>query len=159
MARNVSTTFRQAATAPTTEEVFLMLLEIDHPTLGSPIRVVNNNESITSNSNTYLPFHFEVALPDDREDTINEVDLRIDNVDRQIVTAIRQINSPADVTLQVVLASTPNTVEAGPYTFTMRNVQWDARFVTGKLVFSDDPLNTRFPDGTFTPGDFPALFS
>lgn len=61
------------------------------------------------------------------------------------------------VTLSLVMASTPDTIEAGPFTFNLREVEYDAEFVSGNLLF-EDILNEPFPADSFTPARFPGLF-
>ncbi|MBU0598807.1 DUF1833 domain-containing protein [Patescibacteria group bacterium] len=157
MSRNLSLTARQAIFAQETAEVFLLLLTIDHDDLDAAIRVVNNAENITSNSLEYQAFPFEMNLPDDTEDALSQVTLTICNVDRQIVQAVRSISSPPTVTLNVILASDPDTVEAGPFEFTMKSADYDALTVTGSLA-AEDILNEPFPADRYTPNLFPGLF-
>jgi len=140
-----------------TGEAFLVLLTIDHDDLTAPIRVVNNHENITSNGNEFIAFPFEIELPGAGGDSLPEVTLRIDNVDRQIVQAIRSISGPPTVTLEVIMASTPNTIEAGPYEFTLRDATYDALTVEGRLQFQDI-LNEPYPADSFGPSGFQGLF-
>lgn len=61
------------------------------------------------------------------------------------------------VDLSVVLASSPSTIEAGPYRFTLRDVMYDAAIVEGTMRF-EDVLNEPYPADSFTPARFPGLF-
>ncbi len=140
-----------------TGEAFLVLLTISHDDLAQPIRVVNNQENITSNGNLFVAFPFEIELPGSGGNSLPEVTLRIDNVDRQIVQAIRSISGAPTVTLEVIMASTPDVIEAGPYEFTLRNATYDALAVEGRLQFKDI-LNEPYPADSFTPSGFPGLF-
>jgi hypothetical protein len=157
MARSVSATARAAMYAAQTDSVFLQLLLIDHDDLAAAIPVVNNTESVISGGITYLPFAFLIDLPDDNEGEITSARLTIDNVDRQIVEAVRSIQSKATVTWSVVLASSPNTVEAGPFEFDLRNVTYDKQTVSGELVY-EDRLNLEVGRLRFTPIAFGGLF-
>jgi hypothetical protein len=85
------------------------------------------------------------------------VALSIDNVDRTIVEAVRTVSSPPTASLSVVLASDPDTVEAGPFELTIREVQYDALVVTATMAV-EDILNEPFPGDLFTPQNFPGLF-
>jgi len=49
MPRSISSTAQAAINAQETDEIFLILLTISHDDLAEPIRVVSNNENITSN--------------------------------------------------------------------------------------------------------------
>jgi len=155
--RNTSLTARQAINAQQTAEVFLLILTIDHADLTTPIRVVNNTENIDSRGDTYIAFPFQVNLPADRDDQISQVNLSIDNVDRQIVEAVRSLYSPADVALEVVLASSPDTLEAGPFDFKLKSANYNALTVEASLGY-EDILNEPFPGDSFNPANYPGLF-
>lgn len=157
MSRTVSSTAKAAAFAQQTDQVYLVLLTIDHDDLSAPIRVVNNSENVESDGETYLGYPFEITLPADQDENLPAATLTIDNVDRTIVNAVRTITGPATASVSVVLASSPDTVEVGPYELTLRNVTWDALKVTGTLT-SEDILNEPFPGEFMTPDNFPGLF-
>ena len=157
MSRNVSATARAAINAQQTGEAFLILLTISHPNIDPPIRVTSDGVNTISRGETFIAYPFEVTLPDDRDDQVVRASLRVDNVGREIATALRSIDSPPQVTLEVVLGSSPDTVEAGPFDFTLRGATYDALTVTGDLVF-EDILNEPIPGDAMTPANFPGLF-
>src|SRR3546814_2953364 len=101
----ISTTGRASAYAQDTDEVWLVLLTIDHANIDPSVRVVNNTEAITSRSNEYVAFPFDITLPDSREGSPPAARLAIDNVSRKIAEAVRTINTTADVTIQIIRAS------------------------------------------------------
>jgi hypothetical protein len=148
----------QAALAQETGQVFLTCLTISHATLPTPIRLVNDKVDLVRAAGTFIAFPFEIALPEQRDDQLPQVELVIDNVDRSISQAIRNLTSPPTITLEVVLASSPNTLESGPHTLTLLDVSYDAQEVRGRLGF-EDVLNEPFPKDSFTPKDFPGLFT
>jgi len=159
MARTLSTVAKRAIYSSESGEVFVVLLTIDHPDFLLPIRVGSDAVQVTSDGNVHLPYPFRVSMPSELEDRLPEVTLEIDNVDRQIVDAVRSVGgSPMTVTMKVVLASSPNVIEAGPIEFTLRDVSYDASVVQGSLGF-DDPLNEPFPGDSFTPARFSGLFT
>ena len=69
----------------------------------------------------------------------------------------RQSGPPVGVAMWLVLASQPETTEAGPLYFTWRNVSYDALSVAGDLRY-EDVYHERCPDLEFTPTSFPGLF-
>ena len=155
--RDLSLTAREALFAQETGEVFLILLTIDHSTLGTPLRFVYNNEDITSRGNTYTAFNFDIQMVSEEDDgAITQVDLNIDNVDRTLIETVRGISSPPDVTMEIVLASDPDTVEAGPFEFSLQSVNYDAITVNGKLGYPP-MLDEPFPGDRFTVQNFPAI--
>lgn len=157
MPRPLSSRALDALHAPETAEVFLLLLTVDGAFPDAPLRFVNNMEDITSRGALYLACPFELVLPEDFADRLATVSLRVDNVDRRMVQAVRELGSPPAITLEVVLASAPDTLEAGPFAFTLRNVEYDPLVLTGALKF-EDILNERFPQHAVTPATVPGAF-
>jgi hypothetical protein len=155
--RTLSVPALRAITAQETGEVFLILITITHDDLADPLYFVNNTENITSRGHEFLGWPFEIALPDEREDALPTVQLRIDNVDRRILEGIRGLPTAPTVLLEIVLASAPDVVEAGPINFTLRGVEYDALVITGTLA-PEDVLNEPAMQYSFTPALFPGLF-
>jgi len=155
--RALSATAKQAIHAQETGEVFLMLLTIAHASLTPSLRFANNTVDVTSRGNTYLGWPFQVVLPQEFDDQLPVVQIQIDNIDRRIMEGVRLLTSPPAVTLEVVLASAPDTVEAGPFAFTFKGCDYDSLVVSGTLLF-EDVLNEPYPRYAFTPGLFPGLF-
>ncbi len=157
MPRDLSTAALAALFAQETGEALIVLLELSHPTLAEPIRAANNHEPITSNGVDYPAYPFEASLAGEEEDRSPTARIRIDNVDRSIVRAVREIvGEPLTARLSIVLASTPDQVEVGPLNFKIRQVDYDAQVVEGELLL-EDVLNTPCPAHRFTPADFPGL--
>jgi len=157
MSRSLSSTFKAAIFSQETAEVFLVLLELDHADLAAPLRVVNNYENITSNGEVYIGYPFSISIPDETEDAMPIVKLTIDNVDRSIVEAVRTCTSAPAIVVSVVLASAPDTIEAGPFDLTLRAATYDALSVSGEIR-ADDILNEPWPGVIITPQNFPGLF-
>lgn len=159
MARTgITSAFRSAAFAQQTDQVFLVLLVINHSSLAAPIRVVNNYENVTHNGNTFVGFPFDLELPGDFEDALPSVKLTICNVDRQIVYAIRTLTGPPTITIKVVLASAPEDVQAGPFVMTLRECNYNSLTVSGTIM-PEDMLNEAYPGDSFTPANAPGLFA
>lgn len=157
MSRTLSDAARIAANAQETEQVFLILLTISHDDLAEPIRVVANNQNVVSNGHTFAAYPFEITPPGDDLDGVPTAKLKIDNVDRQIVDTVRGISSPARVSMQVVLASSPDTVELEFSNMVLRQVEYDALVVEGTMEY-EDVFHGVFPQHTFTPQSNPGLF-
>lgn len=153
----VSNTFKQAAFLQETDDVFLVLLTIDHTDINPPIRVVNNNEDITSNGNVFVAYPFDIQLPDSMEDSPPRARLVIDNISREIAQAIRNISTPATVLIEIIRAADPDTIEMTFATFNLKNVKWDVFKVSGDLVMENMEIEP-FPAGQFSPAYFPGLF-
>lgn len=152
-----SNTFIQASNAVETGEVFLSLLEFTHPDLPDALYFVDNTVAIVSNGITYNPYPFRITLPEDNEGVLPSVDLTIDNVDQTLIEAIRGFNNPPIVTLKIILASNPDTIEIQLDNLKLRNVKFDVFTISGKMVM-DSPLGRKFPSGTYNPKQYLALF-
>jgi len=158
MPRTVSSIAKAAVFAQQTGEAFLMLIALTHPDLPTPIRVTSDGVQTVSGGETYLPCPFNITLPSETDESPPEIRLVIDNVDRSLVQSIRALGGdPLGVRLEVVLASTPNVIEAGPFDFSMRDVQYDAAAIEGTLKY-DDFLNEPYPGDRFTPSTARSLF-
>lgn len=155
MARDLTLTAREALFSQETSEVFLILIDISHPDI-TDLHFVKNNEDITHNGTTYKAFNFEIPMPSEEDGSITEVDLVIDNVDRQIVDAIRSIDTEPTVTMKIVLNSDTDTVEAGPFDFKLNEAEYDILKVSGKLGMPS-VLEEGFPGVNFTPINHPAM--
>lgn len=156
MSRSLSTAAKQAIFAQQTNETFLMLLTISHTDI-TTIRAVNNQEDITSNGDLYQAFPFRFTLPSEDEDILPQVTLQIDNVSKLLVAGVRSVASKLNVQLDVILADTPDTIEMGPLSFKMIQVNYDADLLTGTCNFHDI-LNQPYPAGSYVPPDYPGLF-
>jgi len=157
MPRSVSLPALQAMLAQHTSAVFLELLTIDHADLASPIRIVNNTESVVSDANTFDPFPFKVTLPQDVEDSEPVARLTISNVDQSIITALRTVTSAPTFTLAVVLSDSPSTKEYGPIDLELRDYQVTKDTISLNLAMtnlSQEP----YPYLNFDPVNFPGLF-
>lgn len=154
---SVTDALRRSAFDAETDEVWLVLLTIDHADLSAPIRVVNNEESITSNGVEYIAFPFDIRLPDSTQDSPPQAQITIDNVSLEITQALRTISSPADVHMQVIRASDPDTVELTFPDFKLRDASWNVLTVSGALLL-EDFVQEPYPAEAFTPAQFPGLF-
>lgn len=154
--RTLSPAANASIMAEETDEVWLVLLQIDHDDLAAPIRVANNTENVVSGGETYVGLPFELALPAESDNGPGEAVIRVDNVDRQIVEAVRTITSPPRVTIRVVLASQPDVIEALIENMVMKDVTYDVATVQGRLRFED--IVTEPVAETITPERFPGLF-
>lgn len=157
MSRDLTTTTRQAFYSQETGEAFLILLTFEESSLPEPIRVVNNPTDIVSGGDIYQAFPFEITLPDEGEDRAPTARLRIDNVDRSIVQAVRNAVDPIIVTMEIIRADDPDTIEVSFPDFELREVTYDALIVEGRLLLKS--LRRRqYPADTFSPSGFPGLF-
>lgn len=154
--RTLSPAAEASLLAEETDEVWLILLTVSHPDLDDPITIVNDINEIVSNGVTFRALPFEIELPGEGQRP-GESRIRIDNVSREIVEAVRIIGLiPPTVKIQVVLASQPDVIEYEVPVMTLRDVTYDAAFVTGVLRFED--ISVEPVAEIINPNRFPALF-
>lgn len=167
MSRSLSLTMREAANAQETGEVPVFLLTFTHADLAEPIRLSTDPTSritttplvygTVSRSNTYTFLPMQIALPEEGEDVPPTARLILDNVSRDLVAALRETDEPASVTIEMVLASDPDTVEIEFPAFDFAGADYDAEAITVHLAVPS--LATEpYPSGTFNPAEFPGLF-
>lgn len=157
MSRNISPAARAALHAPETSEVFLVLLTLHHAEMPVPVRVCNNGADITSRGEIFIAYPFQLTLPDDEDNRPPRARLAIDNVDRQIVQAVRSLTSSPSVTIEIIRAAAPDTVEARFEDFRFTNITYDSHRVEGDLTVEDFTAEP-YPAAGFSPSLFPGLF-
>jgi hypothetical protein len=167
LSRTLSAPFIAAINAQETGEVVICLLTIVHTALATPIYLSSDPTtrvsdiplvySTTSRGNEYLFLPFEFTLPDDTSDSPPRVQLTIDSVDRSLISLLRSVSTPADVTVEIVLASSLNHVELQLPALQLANVTIGEVHIAIDLV-SDPLINEPVPADLFTPGSFPGVF-
>ena len=152
---SVTDEFRADAWSPESD-LYLVLLDIDHPDLAQTISVVNNTVNVISNGITYVAFPFEIALPESPENSPPRAELTISNVGREISQAIRSVGSPPSVTIAVFRQATPDVIEALHVGMKLTGVSYDAQQVSGQLV-REDLVTEPYPAMTYSPAEFNGL--
>lgn len=136
-------------------EAFFTLLTFT-PTTGPVLRVVNNNEDVVSRGIAYAAFPFSIVLAASDGETIPTLTVTIDAIDQQIIELIREFEDPPAVKLEIVLSSSPDTVEKTVDFLRLIDVQYDAYTVTGRLQ-QDNFLNLPAVDSIYSGNEFPDL--
>lgn len=184
--RNTSLAFRQSTYRPETGEVYVLLLTIEHSTLETPIRLSTDNadtmpddvfeaysrddlwvgtETITgnmirgtiSNDLFYIYMPMQITLPEDSDELITQARIEIDNINQGIMIAVREMTTPPTISMQVVMASTPNVVEFSGTGMILLGVDADPMTISGTLSkrhFFGEP----FPGGSMLPSNFAGLY-
>lgn len=165
--RTISLSTRQALNAQETSAIPIFLFTIDHESLAEVIRLSTDPTErlqdypeiygTTSRGNDFTFMPINMILPDDEDQTPPSFRVSFDNVLRDLIPTIRSISTPPSVTVEMVMASDPDTVETEWPNFDMVNVEYDANTVTVDLVI-DSLVHEPYPYGTFTPSGFGGLF-
>lgn len=140
----------------TSEVAWFVLLTITP--VGNPvIRFVNNTEKVISRGQEFIPYPFDIVLPQDDGETLPRVTIRIDNLSGEILTAIRKQEQAPAVKLEVVTSAYPDIVEKSLDFLSLRSVSYDSLVVEGSLEVTNI-LNMKFPKSRYLAVEFPALF-
>ena len=140
---------------PEIDVAFLHLLTITAQ--GDVIRLVNNNEEVTSNGNVFQPYPLALSLPVDDGERQPELLLTIDNVDQRLVKAIRELLEPPLVKFEMVLSISPDTVEQTIDFLRADFVSYDSMQIQLRLR-PQNILGRRFPYSRYTPSEYADLF-
>jgi hypothetical protein len=134
------------------------LLEISHPQLVAPIRVVNDTQDITSNGDLFIACAFRVKLPDDMATQMPRAELAVDNIGRELTQWLEASNGGrgAQVRMMQVMRDTPDIIEMD-VTLDLFNVRQNMIEVSGELGYQqvlDQPALTA----TQTPENQPNIY-
>jgi hypothetical protein len=142
--------------AAQSDDPFLMLVEISHPSFAT-LYFVNNTVNITSRGQEYLAFPMEIGLPADNPESNREVSIAFDNASLELIEEIRSVTSPMDVKIEMILASDPDTVEIELGELKIRGLTYNKSRIEARL-YMDDFLNTELSSEKYTPSNFPGIF-
>jgi hypothetical protein len=121
MARSLSVNFREAMNAPEDGRVAIFLLTIEHdgdvygsPQTTSPLRFSGDpTELVTdvplvyktvSRGEDYFYLPMQIVLPDEREGAAPRAQIRISNINREVLPLIRSVITPARAKIELVFA-------------------------------------------------------
>ena len=157
MPNNFTSAFKKQVFDPTMTDPFLFLVKLSHASWASDVRLVNNNESITSNGDLYDAAPMLVKLPQEDGQSVPIVQLEIDNISLELIEEIRSITSPITAAIYGVLGSDPDNVEMSLEELLITSISYNAAKITATLVL-DDFLNQGIPGEKYDPSTYPSLF-
>lgn len=151
-----------------TPDALLVFLTITHPGLSDPIRVVSDVMDYLVDGQTFIGMPFDYALLTDDE-AAPQAELRMQNVDRRIGMALRQIKDRAKVKLEIRssaefdLSQDPRTEVSSGATiyafeqFDLMDITVNAVEITGRVMLRDY-TQEGFPGIRATQSRCPGLF-
>lgn len=157
MPRTLSDRALASVMAQHTDEAFILLMTFTYAPTNEIYRCALNTENIVSNGNVFTATYFDIQLPESSNQAPQGCQITLDNVDMRLIGLLRGIAEPLKIVIQVVLASQPDVIEMEFTDLVLREVQWDASKINGRLV-SEDPLNQAFPGHMYEPRTFPGIF-
>ena len=127
------------AGAPEAADRVLTALEISHPAVAQPVRVINDTQGRAIEGNDYVALRFEARLADDIAGQAPQAELSIDNVGRALTQWIEAAQGGVGATVRVVQVL---DIEDPPVeweiTMDVAGMAVDQERVTARLGF--DPL-------------------
>lgn len=164
--RPLSNAAKAAIFAQQTDEVFITLVTINHPTFTTPVRIASDPfellpvagvRGVISRGEEFIYLPFVIELPAQDDTGVAKARISVDNISREIVAAVRRATSALLITIEIVLASDPDTPEISIEDFRLDRVTYDALTVSGDISVEYFDLEP-FPARRFTPSDFPGIF-
>ena len=158
MPKNYSAGYQEVINATGADEAPHILLEISHPGLTEPARLINDTQDLPSNGQLFVGIPFQIVLPDDLEEGAPRATLQIDNVGRELTQWVESSGGGEDATVRImqVLRSAPDVIE-WEVTMSLSNVHMTMAVVSGTLTY-DDLLNRPSVTVLFRPETAPGLF-
>lgn len=171
MSRVLSLNARTALDDANSDEIEIALIRISHPDLAEPVRLSSDpTERLSVEPLSYgtrstwrtedgSPFLFilmSTLLPGDQEDAPQSATLVLDAVDADMARVLRMTTTRATVDMAVVLASSPNLVEAEWLGLKLMGAEGDASQIM--LEISREPIDGEpWPAARMTRQRFPGL--
>lgn len=158
MARPYSSEYKSTLAQTSASEAPLLLLEINHPALPQPVRVVQDNQDVVCQGATFTACPFRCELPDDFEGQTPRARLAIDNVGRELMYWVETSagGQGSAVTFRQVMRSRPDWVEWS-ITMNLYNVVANFKEVAGDLGF-DNLFGRPAVACTYRPDTAPGVF-
>lgn len=145
----------QAVLASATDKAFLECLRITHSDL-NPLLLVNDTQNLNRSEGTFLRFPFRVSA-DVQGSGPPAILIDADAVNQTLVIALRSLagkKERAQITYDIVLADSPNTVEFGPMTFEFDSVSGSsATQVQVRASVIKGAFDDAFPAMQFSPSN------
>lgn len=137
---------------------FLILVTLSHPSFASDITLANNSENVVSRGVTFLSFPMKIVLPMDDGESGRQATIEFDNVSLSLIGQLRSItNSDVVVKLEMVLASIPNVVQMSLEDLKLGAISYDKFKIQADLV-PDSFLDSGLTSEKYQPSNFPGLF-
>ncbi len=165
--RSLSLNFRRSLHGPASEEVPVLLVTITHPSLVEPLRLSSDwttqisddppTYATISNGEAFTHVLMNMLIPDDKEGEPLSAQLQLENVEADAGPLLEPILGDVKVTMQVVLASSPDFVEIEYADLDLTSAQGGEGAITLSAGREDTALFT-LPGDRMTRDRFPGLF-
>lgn len=141
--------------------LLLFAMDIDHPRMNTPVRIVDNIENIMVLGVEYTGCDVRVYRPDEGENSRYTGRIEVDNTDQILTEYIRSLTGQFTITFRLVaatdLAASPpefDTIEMGPVTMNVKSVTWNSTIARIELEYRN-LTGEKFPKYLFDSVNFP----
>lgn len=155
--RQISGNALASINAHETSEVWLPLVVLTHDDWDEPIRIVRNLEPIVHQSETFLPFPFDVSLPDEDAESTSVIQWVAANASSELLELFRQVSGPISGSVFWIIASSPDDIEIGPFNLELRAFEYNATEIKGSLMV-EPVLDAVFGHTAMNGSNAPGLF-
>lgn len=139
--KGVSRGYRLAQRALAPEDVVLTALEITHPDVSAPIRVVNDAVDREIVGETYIGLRFDARLVDDVDGRAPRAELIMDNVGRVLTEWIERASGGAGASVRVMQIVAGQSIPEWELTLELAGVSVSQSQATGTIGY--EPLLGR----------------
>ena len=134
--------YRRAIRASAPADTLLTALELRHPAISTPVRVVNDTQERTIDGQDYVALRFGARFADDVEGQVPRAELVVDNVGRALMQWIERAEGGVGATVRVMqVLAIPDATPEWEMTLDVASVRADQERVVVGLGF--DPLLGR----------------
>jgi hypothetical protein len=166
---NLSPAALRAMFSQDSSDTLAVLITITGAGITTPLRIADNytqrlittNDEviygIVSRGDNFIFIPFGINLPTEETEAAPRCQITINDVTRYLVPPIRNASTTLNVKIELVLTSTPDTVEVVFDGFLMSGITYNANTVTADLVV-ESLVVEPFPQHTFTPSYFAGLY-
>jgi hypothetical protein len=112
---------------------------------------------VVSRTNDYYFIPFNFTLPSEEENSTPRCAIQIFDATRFLIPLIRNIVGAPTIKIEVVLSSTPDTVEIDFGNFLLGGITYNANTISGELMV-ESLAQEPFPAHSFTPSYFAGMF-
>lgn len=157
MSRALSGTGLASALANETAEEWIALLTISHASFATH-RLARRKTSITSNGQSFSPSFFDLVLPSQIPNELPRWQITIDIVDQVLLGSLRSVDTPPNIQIDIIRASSPNTIDMTTGSdYKLRGVRYTGTTLTAEISM-EDLIGEGFPGGRILPSNFPGGF-
>ncbi|MCE2493594.1 MAG: DUF1833 family protein [Alphaproteobacteria bacterium] len=115
-------------------------LEIEHPAITEPVRVVADTVEHAVEGNRYVPLAFHARVPQAKEGEIRTAVLRIDNVGRELMQWVEASRGGRDASMRVLRLIPPAEGETGS------TVAWEVEMSVGVAEVTNEYVTVSLTD-------------